>query len=313
MRRLTRLKEMLETWTELGTRGHSLIDLLDMASGDHDEKLERELSREVQDYSDLLADKEFQLTLSGPYDDRTAIVSVHAGAGGVDSQDWTQMLLRMYLRWSERKNYKSQILDVSYGEESGIKSATVEIQGYHPYGYLKSERGVHRLVRLSPFDSNHLRHTSFSQVEVIPAGEEDPEIVIRSDDIKIDFFRSSGPGGQNVQKVASAVRISHLPTGIVVACQNERSQHQNREFAMTILKARILQRKIQEQVQEMELLRGEYKAPAWGNQIRSYTLHPYKLVKDHRTEHQNSDPETVLDGDLDRFLEAYLLLEVNER
>ena len=312
MRRLTRLKETVSLWRDLGRRGTSLLELLELALFEEDSHLEEQLAREVQEHADLLQDKEFQLTLSGPYDERTAILSVHAGAGGVDSQDWSQMLLRMYLRWAEKRGYKSQILDLSYGEESGIKSATVEIKGHYPYGYLKADRGVHRLVRLSPFDANHLRHTSFAQVEVLPAGEEDPEVVIRPEDLKVDFFRSSGPGGQNVQKVASAVRLTHLPTGIVVTCQNERSQHQNREFATTILRARLLQRQMEQKAQEVAQLRGQYVSPEWGNQIRSYVLHPYKLVKDHRTDYQTSDPEAVLDGELDEFLKTYLLSMIKE-
>ena len=231
---------------------------------------------------------------------------MQAGAGGTESMDWAEMLLRMYVRWAENQGRRAQVLDVSYGEEAGIKSATLEVDGKYGYGYLKAERGVHRLVRLSPFDANHLRHTSFAQVEALPAADDDPEIVIKPDDLKVDFFRSSGPGGQNVQKVASAVRITHLPTGLVVACQNERSQYQNREFAMKILMARLLERNIQERAAERARLRGERVSAEWGNQIRSYVLHPYKLVKDHRTDHQTSDADGVLDGDLDDFIRAYL-------
>ena len=314
MQRLTRLKETVQTWRELEEQGNSLLELVDLSLGEEDASLEEQLSQEAESFFRTLEDKEIQLTLSGPYDDRPAILSIQPGAGGVDSQDWSQMLLRMYLRWAERRGYHTQMLDISEGEEAGIKSATLEINGQSAYGYLKTEKGVHRLVRLSPFNSDHLRHTSFAQVEVLPAAdEEDAEVEIRPEDLKIDFFRSSGPGGQNVQKVASAVRLTHLPTGLVVACQAERSQHQNREYATTILKARLLQLKVEERAKEMADLRGERVSPEWGNQIRSYVLHPYKLVKDHRSEFQVSDAEGVLDGDIDGFLKAYLLATVGDQ
>ena len=314
MRRLTRLKETVDTWRGLEHQGASLLELVEMALAEGDSSWEEQLAQEVSEYAGALQEREFQLTLSGPYDDRSAILSVHAGAGGVDSQDWSQMLLRMYIRWAERYGYRTQVFDFSYGEEAGIKSATLEIEGgQHSYGYLKAEKGVHRLVRLSPFNSDHLRHTSFAQVEVLPAAEdEDAEVSIRPEDLKIDFFRSSGPGGQNVQKVASAVRLTHLPTGIVVSCQTERSQHQNREYATTILKARLLQRRMEEKAKEIAELRGERLSAEWGNQIRSYVLHPYKLVKDHRSDYQTSDAEGVLDGDIEGFLKAYLLSTVGE-
>jgi peptide chain release factor 2 len=222
------------------------------------------------------------------------------------------MLLRMYLRWAETGSYGSQVLDLSYGEEAGVKSVTLEIAGDYAYGYLKAERGVHRLVRLSPFDANHMRHTSFARVEVLPAAEEDPDIIVRPDDLKIEFFRSSGPGGQNVQKVASAVRITHLPTGIVVACQNERSQYQNREFAMKILMAKLLEQQIEQKAEEIARLKGEHISAEWGNQIRSYVLHPYKLVKDHRTGYEITDPDRVLDGGLEDLIHAYLMYTVGD-
>ena len=306
MQRLSRLKETVEVWSGLADRTRSLRELTDMALDEGDFSLEEQLRAETEELSRQLVREEFQLTLSGPYDERTAIIYVQAGAGGTESMDWAEMLLRMYVRWAENQGRRAQVLDVSYGEEAGIKSATLEVDGKYGYGYLKAERGVHRLVRLSPFDANHLRHTSFAQVEALPAADDDPEIVIKPDDLKVDFFRSSGPGGQNVQKVASAVRITHLPTGLVVACQNERSQYQNREFAMKILMARLLERNIQERAAERARLRGERVSAEWGNQIRSYVLHPYKLVKDHRTDHQTSDADGVLDGDLDDFIRAYL-------
>ena len=312
MQRLARLKESVELWRDLAERTTSLLELTDLAIDEGDGSLDEQLRAEAAEVSRILEIEEFQLTLSNPYDDRSAILSVYAGAGGTESQDWAEMLLRMYLRWSEDRRRGTQVLDVSYGEEAGVKSVTVEIEGQCAYGYLKAEKGVHRLVRLSPFDGNHLRHTSFAQVEVLPAAEEDPEITVRPDDLEIEFFRSSGPGGQNVQKVASAVRITHLPTGIVVACQNERSQHQNREFAMKILMARLLERQLQQREEEAARLKGEHVSAEWGNQIRSYVLHPYKMVKDHRTGYQTSDPDGVLDGRLDEFIKAYLVSTVGD-
>ena len=228
----------------------------------------------------LLSREEIALTLAGPYDDRPAIVSVYSGAGGTDSQDWAEMLLKMYARWGEVQNRPVQVMDMAYGDEAGLRSATLEIGGPFAYGYLNAERGVHRLVRLSPYDPNNLRHTSFAQVEVLPAAAEEEDIVVRSEDLKMDTFRSSGPGGQNVQKVASAVRLTHVPSGIVVSCQTERSQHQNREYAMRILTARLLARQNEQRAEELAKLKGERVAAEWGNQIRSYVLHPYKSVKD---------------------------------
>ena len=312
MRHLARLKERVDLWRGLEARTASLIELTDQAIQEQEDSLEDLLRTESEEISRTLEREQFQLTLSGPYDDRPAILSVHAGAGGTESQDWAEMLLRMYLRWSENSEAKSQVLDLSYGEEAGIKSVTVEIEGEYTYGYLKAEEGVHRLVRLSPFDANHLRHTSFARVEVLPSADEDPEITVRPEDIKIEFFRSSGPGGQNVQKVASAVRITHLETGIVVACQNERSQHQNREFAMKILMAKLLERQLEQRAERLALMKGEHISAEWGNQIRSYVLHPYKMVKDHRTSYQSNDPEKVLDGELDKFIREYLMSTVGE-
>jgi peptide chain release factor 2 len=249
---------------------------------------------------------EFELSFSGPYDDRSAILAIHAGAGGVESMDWAEMLLRMYVRWAERRGYQADILDLMPGDEAGLKSVTVEVAGPHAFGYLRSERGVHRLVRLSPFDAGHARHTSFALVEVMPEAEEGAEVAIEPDDLRIDVFRASGHGGQNVQKNATAVRITHLTTGLVVTCQNERSQYRNRMSAMKVLEARLLERELERQAEEQTRLKGEHVAAGWGNQIRSYVLHPYKMVKDHRSGFETSDAGAVLEGEIDDLQVAYL-------
>ena len=314
MRQLARHNETVETWDGLKTRSSSLLELLELALLEGDFSLEDLLAQEASEIEEILAREEINLTLSGAYDERSAIVSIHAGVGGTDSHDWAEMLLRMYARWAETEKRPVQVMDMSYGDEAGIRSGTLEVGGQRAYGYLGAEVGTHRLVRLSPYDPDHLRHTSFASVEVFPAAEdEDTEIAVRPEDVKYDFFRSSGPGGQNVQKVASAVRLTHVPTGIVISCQNERSQHQNREFAMRILKARLLALQNEEKAREAAKLRGERPAAEWGNQIRSYVLHPYKSVKDHRTDFQSTNPDAVLDGNLNGFIEAYLLSRVGEK
>ena len=310
MQQLGRLKNTVDLWRDLQSRATALRDLVDLSLQEEDNSLEEQMDAEAAEIARVLSREEINLTLSGPYDDRPAIVLIQAGAGGTDSQDWAEMLLRMYVRWGEIQTRPVQVMDMSYGDEAGLRSATLEIGGTYAVGYLNAERGVHRLVRLSPFDPNHLRHTSFAVVEVMPASEEEAEVSIRQEDIKFDFFRASGPGGQNVQKVASAVRLTHVPSGIVISCQNERSQHQNREFAMRILRARLLAKQNKERAEELSKLRGDRVSPEWGNQIRSYVLHPYKSVKDHRTNHQSTNPEKVLDGNLDEFIEAYLLSRV---
>lgn len=302
MKKLSSLREEVEDWEKLQQR---IADLLDLAQME-DESLLPEIEQEVDDLQKILEQKELNTLLSGPYDQGNALLAIHAGAGGTDSQDWAAMLQRMYLRWAERSGYETEILDMTEGEEAGIKSVTIAVNGKYAYGYLKSEKGVHRLVRLSPFDSAHRRHTSFAQVEVLPEIEDDEEIVINPDDVRIDIFKSSGAGGQNVQKNATAVRLLHLPTGIIVTCQNERSQTQNRENAFRVLRARLAALRQEQQEKELEALRGEYQKAEWGSQIRSYVLHPYQLVKDHRTDYETGNTQAVLDGELDGFIEAYL-------
>ncbi len=311
MQQLGRLKDEVTRWRELQAQAGSLLELTDLALTEGDYSLQDQLEAETGDIVKTLAQEEINLTLSGPYDDRPASVSIFAGAGGTDSQDWTEMLLGMYAGWAGGERRPVQVMDLSYGDEAGLRSATLEIGGAYAYGYLSAERGVHRLVRLSPYDPNHLRHTSFAQVEVLPvAVDEETELSVRPEEIKMDTFRSSGPGGQNVQKVASAVRLTHLPTGVVVTCQTERSQHQNREYAMRILLARLLARQNQQKTEELAKLRGERVSAEWGNQIRSYVIHPYKSVKDHRTNYQSTNPDAVLKGDLNGFIEAYLMSRV---
>lgn len=306
MRRLSGLKEEVHSWRSLDEKATSLGELLALSIEEKDNSLRDTFSEELADIQRTLAELEFELVLSGPYDQRNAIMALHAGAGGVESQDWASMLMRMYMRWAERRGYKGELLDVSVGEEAGIKSAVVQISGEYAYGYLKAERGVHRLVRISPFDSAHARHTSFALMEVMPEVEEGVDVVIKPDDLRIDVFRAGGAGGQSVQKNSTAVRITHLPTGIKVSCQNERSQHQNKEIAMRILMGRLVERELEEKAKEMAKLKGDHISPEWGNQIRSYVLHPYKMVKDHRTNFETSDADGVLDGDLDEFMRAYL-------
>lgn len=307
MRRLTALKERVGGWQELRATASNLLELAQMAQLEGDEGLLPEIQGETSELAAATDRLEFQTLLAGEYAENGAILAVHAGAGGTESQDWAEMLLRMYLRWAESRGFTVQILDRSEGEEAGIKSATIQVDGSYAYGYLRSERGVHRLVRLSPFDAAHRRHTSFALVEVLPEiEEEDADVAIHADDLRIDTYRSSGAGGQHVNKTDSAVRITHLPTGIVVTCQNERSQMQNREVAMRILAARLLERRLEEREAEQARLKGEHVEAGWGNQIRSYVLHPYNMVKDHRTNYETSNTTAVLNGEIDNFIESYL-------
>jgi peptide chain release factor 2 len=308
MQELGQLQQSIDLWRDLQSRVDDLQELTQLAIETDDESFLDELSAETQTVAADLASAEMQLTLSGPYDDRPAILSIHSGAGGTDSHDWVEMLLGMYSGWASGGSRPAQVLDTAYGDEAGLRTATLEIGGRHAFGYLSAEVGVHRLVRMSPFDPARRRQTSFARVEVLPAAlDEESEVEIRSEDLKMDFFRSSGPGGQNVQKVASAVRLTHLPTGIVVSCQTERSQHQNRDYAMRILRAKILAQQEAERAQHISNLRGERISAEWGNQIRSYVLHPYKSVKDHRTDFHTGNTDAVLAGGIDGFIEAYLV------
>lgn len=300
------LRRDVEFWRGLSQR---LADALELARLE-DESLRGELEGELAWLERELEKRSFTAMLSGPHDQDNALLAIHAGAGGTDSQDWAEMLQRMYLRWAETSGYETEVIDLTEGEEAGIKSVTISVTGEYAFGYLRSEKGVHRLVRLSPFDAAHRRHTSFALVEVLPQlAMDDPEVEIDPGDLKVDIFKSSGAGGQNVQKNATAVRITHIPTGIVVSCQNERSQLQNRENAMRVLRARLYELMQAEKDEEIALLRGEYTKAEWGSQIRSYVLHPYQMVKDHRTEFERGNTQAVLDGDLDAFMEAFLKQE----
>lgn len=303
MKRISETSALIEDWQTLQKRFKDISELAEM----DDENLRQELENELEDVERELSEKEITALLAGPYDKGNAILAIQSGAGGTDSQDWAAMLMRMYLRWIERKGYKSEIIDQAEGEEAGIKTVTISVEGLYAYGYLHAEKGVHRLVRLSPFDAAHRRHTSFAQIEVLPADVGDDQgVIINPEDIKVDVFKSSGAGGQNVQKNATAIRITHIPSGLVVSCQNERSQLQNRENAMKVLKGRLLAIKEAEDEKQLAELRGDYVKTEWGSQIRSYVLHPYQLVKDHRTNFEAGNAQAVLEGDLDPFIEAYL-------
>jgi peptide chain release factor 2 len=314
MRRAEELRSELEAWRTLGGRATGLAEMAEMAADDPDgaatllPDLERDLASLQADWARM----EQQLLLSEAFDERGAIVSIHAGAGGTESQDWAEMLLRMYLRWAERNRYRTEILEATEGEEAGLKSVSFSVDGRWAYGRMRSERGVHRLVRISPYDSQKRRHTSFALVEVMPEVPEDAEIEIDEKDLRVDTYRASGAGGQHVNKTDSAVRITHEPTGIVVAVQSERSQHQNRDRAMTVLRAKLIERQEEEREAEMARLRGEHIEAGWGNQIRSYVLQPYTMVKDLRTGVETSNPTAVLDGDLDAFIEGYLRSRVGD-
>jgi peptide chain release factor 2 len=302
MKRLSDLRSEIEGWRSIKKRVQDTLELAEL----DDESLAAELENEAAAIEKEVSSLELKTLLSGPYDKGNALLAINAGAGGTEAMDWASMLERMYLRWAERRGYSTEILDFTEGEEAGIKSITIAVNGLYAFGYLKAEKGVHRLVRLSPFDAAHRRHTSFAQVDILPEVADDSVIQINPEDIRIDVFRSSGAGGQNVQKNATAVRITHIPSGLVVSCQNERSQIQNRENALRVLRARLLEIKQEEQEKQLAEMRGEFVKNEWGSQIRSYVLHPYQMVKDHRTEYEIGNTQAVLDGEIDDFIEAYL-------
>ncbi len=313
MKRMSARQRTIEVWRGLEARVDDAVELLELAD---DVELAADLVAEAEAIGEEIERQSFELAFSGPYDDRSAVISIYAGSGGVDSQDWTEMLLRMYQRWSERSGFDVDLVDLVEGEEAGLKSAMLEVRGASEgggaYGWLRSEHGVHRLVRISPFDQNHARHTSFARVEIMPETEGAAEVAIDDDDIKIDVYRASGNGGQNVQKNSTAVRLTHLPTGFVVSCQNERSLRRNRESAMRVLEARLLMLEEQKREEERLAIRGEHIEAGWGNQIRSYVLQPYRMVKDLRTQWETSDTDRVLDGDIDAFLRASLQHQIGE-
>jgi peptide chain release factor 2 len=303
MRNISDIQDEITLWDEITKNTSDLLDLVQTG----DESFHKEIVLEIDKLENQINNLELTTLLSGPYDKGNALLSINAGAGGTDAQDWAEMLMRMYLRWAEKNNFPTEIITKSDGEEAGIKSITLLVEGKYAYGYLRAEKGVHRLVRLSPFDAAHRRHTSFVQVEVLPeVASEDPSVSINPDDIVIDIYKSSGAGGQNVQKNATAIRITHIPSGIVVSCQNERSQLQNKENALKVLRGRLYEIELIKQEKQLNKLRGEYQKTEWGSQIRSYFLHPYQLVKDHRTNHEMGNTNAVLDGDIDEFIQSYL-------
>ena len=312
MQQMTRHKETVGLWRGLSKHISDMRELLDLVEAENDASMAEELDRDIEKVEGELKDLEFRLAFSGPHDAGNAILSIHAGAGGTESQDWASMLLRMYLRWAESHGFETEMLESMPGEEAGIKSATVSVAGEYAYGYLKSERGVHRLVRLSPYDAAHRRHTSFVLVEAVPDIEDDIEVQISPDDLKIETFHAGGHGGQNVQKNATAIRITHLPSGIIASCQNERSLAQNRAMAMKVLRGRLYAMEDAKREEERARLKGKHVSAGWGNQIRSYVLHPYHMVKDLRTDYEVGNTDAVLDGNLDPFMRAYLKSLVGE-
>mgnify|MGYP006271794393 CR=1 FL=1 len=308
MQKMSRLNNQVKKWRTVHQRLDDAVELAEMGDPDFEE----EMTAETQALEKIVDELSLQAMLSGEYDDEDAIMSIHAGAGGTEAQDWAQILQRMYLRWMERNGYKAEIIETTYGEEAGIKSTTISVKGDFAYGYLQSEGGVHRLVRISPYDSNARRHTSFAKVELYPDIAGDIEIEVKEADLRIDVFRASGPGGQSVNTTDSAVRMTHIPTGIVVSSQNQKSQFQNKEQALKVLKARLFEEERRKQQEEIDALKGENVDAGWGNQIRSYVLHPYQMVKDLRTKHETGNTQGVLDGDISSFMESYLRYKIGD-
>ncbi len=306
MQQLNALREEVTTWEGIETQLRDLLGLTQLLEEEPDEEMQAEVAQSLPPIEQEVEKLQFALMLNGEHDERNAIISIHAGSGGVDAQDWAEMLLRMYLRWAEHHHFRTDIYDYSDGEEAGVKSTTVEITGHYAYGYLRSEIGTHRLIRLSPFDAAHRRHTSFAKVEVMPDIEDTIEIVVRPEDIEVDTYRATGAGGQHVNKTDSAVRMRHLPTGVVVTCQNERSQLQNREVAMKLLKVRLYELEVKKHEEAAAKLKGEHVQADFGTQIRSVTVHPYTIVKDHRTGYESGDTTGYLAGNVDPFIQAYL-------
>ncbi|KYC71893.1 hypothetical protein B4099_0594 [Heyndrickxia coagulans] len=300
------LKEMVNGYRELESQQEDLEVTYELAKEENDQELKEELEAELEGFTEKLNEYELQLLLNGPYDANNAILELHPGAGGTESQDWCSMLLRMYTRWGEKKGFKVETLDYLPGDEAGVKSVTLLFKGHNAYGYLKAEKGIHRLVRISPFDAAGRRHTSFVSCEVMPEIDDNIEVEVRPEDLRVDTYRASGAGGQHINKTSSAVRITHIPTGIVVSCQSERSQIQNREQAMKMLKAKLYQKEVEEKEKQLAEIRGEQKEIGWGSQIRSYVFHPYSMVKDHRTNVETGNVQAVMDGEIDLFIDAYL-------
>ncbi|WP_339254944.1 peptide chain release factor 2 [Sporosarcina sp. FSL W8-0480] len=305
------LKATVGSFHELNDTQENLEMTLELLREEADEELQEELGKELKEFKKKMEDFDLQMLLSDEFDSSNAILEIHSGAGGTESQDWASMLLRMYTRWAEDQGYKVETLDYQAGDEAGVKSVTLSIKGHNAYGYLKAEKGVHRLVRISPFDSSGRRHTSFSSIEVMPEFDGDIDIEIRTEDLKIDTYRSSGAGGQHVNTTDSAVRITHIPTGAIVTCQTERSQIKNRERAMNLLKAKLYQLKVEEEEARLAEIRGEQKEIGWGSQIRSYVFHPYSMVKDHRTNEETGNVGAVMDGEIDLFINAYLRSKIS--
>jgi peptide chain release factor 2 len=313
MSQISSRKRQSERWRGLESETRELLELSKLALEQSEGSLIGDIKKQREDITKRLERHEFELLLSGEYDSKSAIIAIHAGAGGTEAQDWTQMLMRMYLRWTEKRGYATDVLDMSPGEEVGLKSVTFEVKGEFAYGYLRSEFGVHRLVRLSPFNADHARHTTFALVEVLPEADSSTDYHINPEELKIEFYRSSGPGGQHMQKTSTAVRVTHLPTGLIATCQSQRSQLQNKESALRVLLSRLMEKEIARKEAERAKIKGERIEAGWSNQIRSYVLHPYKMVKDHRTDYETGNTTSVLDGEIDGFITAFLKSKVGEK